>query len=332
MNNELDREALLIYLNDLRTMETIILEDNKKLKLIDEKTHSYELEYKKANYEMIYQVGSRPTPPTRDSYFNSITSEESAKDKLKKRYIIIWLVLIAISIGAMFLLLGFNHGYISTYISLFIVFCVGWGLYIFCKYKDGVEAVRMSIAEERKKCERKWKEGQERYNETYEKYKTKERKISAALTTLNNFKDGTEKCISEINIEKEDIAEKLQEAYNANIIPIQFRNIEGIYYLYDYISTSNQGLSEALMQCNLEAIKQQLYRVINMQGEMIVRQAQHNAAMYEQNQQLLNMARATVVNTAMAAKYAKISSINSDVALRLQSQDLAYQKADFWLK
>ena len=69
-----------------------------------------------------------------------------------------------------------------------------------------------------------------------------------------------------------------------------------------------------------------------MQGEMIVRQAQHNAAMYEQNQQLLNMAQATMVNTALAAKYARISAVNSEVALRLQSKDLAYQKADFWLK
>lgn len=30
MNNEIDREAMLIYLNDLRTMETITHEDDKK--------------------------------------------------------------------------------------------------------------------------------------------------------------------------------------------------------------------------------------------------------------------------------------------------------------
>ena len=50
----------------------------------------------------------------------------------------------------------------------------------------------------------------------------------------------------------------LKKACSANIIPLQFRNIEGVYYLYDYLSTSNQSLSEALMQANLEAIKSKL--------------------------------------------------------------------------
>lgn len=35
MNNEIDREALLIYLNDLRVMETIVHEDNKKISQIN---------------------------------------------------------------------------------------------------------------------------------------------------------------------------------------------------------------------------------------------------------------------------------------------------------
>lgn len=50
MNNELDREALLIYLDDLRTMETILHEDDNKIKDINEKEDSLKSDY--SSFEM----------------------------------------------------------------------------------------------------------------------------------------------------------------------------------------------------------------------------------------------------------------------------------------
>lgn len=318
MNNELDREALLIYLNDLRTMETIVQEDDKKLKSLDEKTRTYEKKYNTINSEMRTQVRNKPSPPMK---MTEVIDSDKHDEKL--RAFGIWIAIEVVIVAIFGMAIGFE------YIGAIIVTAITVGIIalIFCvkNYNERIESIidskNLRVDQQKKRIDR--------YEENCS---IKKKEVSAALTKLNTFKRNTEECISDIKIEKEEVEEKMQEAYSANIIPLQFRNIEGIYYLYDYISTSNQGLSEALMQCNLEAIKQQINQVVNLQGEMIVRQAQHNAAMYEQNQQILNMARATVVNTAMAAKYAKISSINSDVALRLQSQDLAYQKADFWLK
>lgn len=86
------------------------------------------------------------------------------------------------------------------------------------------------------------------------------------------------------------------------------------------------------MQCNLEAIKQKIDSVIELQGKAIIQQAQANAVIMEQNQQILKTAQATMQNTAVAAKYAEICAVNSALSLKLQSKDLAYQKADFWLK
>lgn len=40
----------------------------------------------------------------------------------------------------------------------------------------------------------------------------------------------------------------------------------------------------------------------------------------------------TMNNTAVSAQYAKIAAINSEVSLKMQSKQLAYQKAEFWLK
>lgn len=137
--------------------------------------------------------------------------------------------------------------------------------------------------------------------------------------------------LNEIKREKDEMSELLKQAYSANIIPLQFRNIQGVYYLYDYLSTSTQSLSDALMQCNLDTIKQKLDEMINLQSEAIVQQAQANAALYEQNQRILETAQATMENTAVAAKYAQITAVNSELSLRLQRKQLAYQRVEFWL-
>lgn len=135
--------------------------------------------------------------------------------------------------------------------------------------------------------------------------------------------------------ENKEVYALLQKAYDANIIPQQFRNIEGVYYLYDYLSTSNQSLSEALMQANLEAIKSKLDNMIKLQSAQIIQQAQTNARLdniQAQNQRLQELSEATKNNTAVAAKYAQIAAVNAEVSLKLQAQQLAYQKAEFWLK
>jgi hypothetical protein len=168
-----------------------------------------------------------------------------------------------------------------------------------------------------------------KYRETHDQ---KEQEITEERKTADQI-------VEDIETEMDEICDQLQQAYNANIIPLQFRNIQGIYYLYDYISTSNQGLSEALLQCNLEAIKEKLDNVIKQQGEAIVQQAQANVALYEQNQRILaslndlnSKTDDIVSNTFVAAKYAQISATNSAVALKMQAKNLAYQRADFWLK
>lgn len=123
---------------------------------------------------------------------------------------------------------------------------------------------------------------------------------------------------------QDDIAQAsqlLEQAYAANIIPLHFRNIHGVYYLYDYLSTSNQSLSEALIQCNLDIIKMKLDDVIKVQSEQVVQQAITNAKLG----QIYQLAEATMNNTAIAAKYAQIACNNGLLVQWLVSKQLAYQ-------
>lgn len=153
-----------------------------------------------------------------------------------------------------------------------------------------------------------------------------------ARNNLNSRKQEITDIQQEIRTDISALENDLQNAYSANIIPLQFRNIQGVYYLYDYLSTSNESLTSALMQANLEAIKQKLDKLIALQGEMIIRQAQANQILFEQNQkilekdqQILETAQGIENNTFVAAQYAKISAVNSTVSLRLQEEQLAYQ-------
>lgn len=301
MNNEIDREALLIYLNDLRVMETIVHEDNKKISQIN-----YNQNELRNDYYNFYTT--KPIEPELTPLDNKATTDLSK--------ICLGFFLFSLVIAIVLFIAGWN--------SLGICSCGGCILCLLSisKARSEQETNDKKITDENSLKLSKYKSQKEAYDNAMETKKSKYEKYSADTKT----------CLSEMQLEKDEINQKLQEAYNANIIPIQFRNIQGIYYLYDYMSTSSQGLSEALMQCNLDAIKQQLNKVIQLQGETIIKQAQQNAALYEQNQQILEAVQATMNNTAIAAKYAQISAINSEMSLRLQRKNLAYQRADYWLK
>ena len=149
------------------------------------------------------------------------------------------------------------------------------------------------------------------------------------LSRIQEEKSKIESLQQEIQSEINTISSALEKAYSINIIPKQFRDIYGIYYLYDYLSTSNESLSSALMQANLEAIKQKLDQMIQLQSEMLIEQRQANREQFRHNQQMLESSRRIEQNSYVASQYAEISALNSETAMLMQREQLAYQKADY---
>lgn len=120
---------------------------------------------------------------------------------------------------------------------------------------------------------------------------------------------------TEARDELKTAAELLEKEYDLDIIPKQYRNISAIYFLHDFISTSNETLTTALPRCNLDKIQQQLDSVIQQQKESIINQAiiiSQNEEKIRQNQQTLNRLAAIERNTANGAKYAKIAANNAE--------------------
>jgi len=95
-----------------------------------------------------------------------------------------------------------------------------------------------------------------------------------------------------ITKELDAVNKLLRKEYNLNIVPSNFRNITAIYYLYDFIKTSNQSFTTALMHFDLHEIKSKLDTVIQQNQEIIIQQAytiSHNEKTIEQYQACLTL-------------------------------------------
>lgn len=110
----------------------------------------------------------------------------------------------------------------------------------------------------------------------------------------------------------------LQKLYKVNIIPQSFRNdIYAIFYLHNFVTTSNLSLETALLHYNLEEIKAKLDTIIQQQQEIIINQAitiAQNRTLCEQNQKQLEKLSNIEDNSYYAAQYAEIGARNAEAA------------------
>ena len=92
--------------------------------------------------------------------------------------------------------------------------------------------------------------------------------------------------------------------------------------MHDFITTSSESLSSALLHFDLNEIKDKLDKIISQQQEIIIQQY----VMYAQNQQILqqNQKHLQVLanietNTANAALYSEIAANNAEICAWLSA-------------
>lgn len=106
----------------------------------------------------------------------------------------------------------------------------------------------------------------------------------------------------------------LPQTYAINIIPQQFRNLSGVSYLYDYMSTSQATLESAFLNYNMNQIGAQVQRIAEQQYEMILQQYVTNAKLESvegQNRKMLDQLSNIENNTALSGKYSAITAANT---------------------
>ena len=323
--DEIDRDALITYLSDVRVMETLIVKDNEAIAKLSNQLGSQQ----RSVYSGVI-APVQPEKPVEPDF--KLTEKQEHDAKVGKRSVIVLLIFSVVLTVIMFAVGGFFGvfmGICCLIMSLIALMLVAASISV-DKSNDKIKYEAMQKYQE--ESEKYTKYLMPAYENKLRDYHDKKREADEKMTKL---RADTDQHKTEIHDEIDEIKSTLQKAYSANIIPQQFRNIEGVYYLYDYLSTSKQSLSEALLQANLEAIKQKLDNMIKLQSVQIIQQAQTNAkldTMKAQNDRLLELSEATMNNTAVAAQYAQIAAVNSELSVKLAAEQLAYQKAEFWLK
>ncbi|WP_294798401.1 hypothetical protein [uncultured Eubacterium sp.] len=161
------------------------------------------------------------------------------------------------------------------------------------------------------------------YNENIEHYykdikliKTENEKRNKAITNL-------EKAKNDLQAENKEALKLLEECYDINIIPSKYRNIYAITFIYDYLTTSQGTLRDALFACDLDKIQIQLDKVIKNQQNMICKLAKIEANSEKQlkNQQTMishleNIEKNTydtARTSEQCAQYGKIIAHNTKV-------------------
>lgn len=315
MANKIDREALIIYLENLRVLETIHCLCERKIQDLENRKN-----------KIVFNQGSPPSKP--------LTYSEPSKPGISQLIgpiigFTLWGGILIPSFGIAIIeeILGVPVGGI---INKLITFGVAAGLIVGLMYgKSNYTRLKNNYNEDIENLKQKKIQMTQEYQKELEKYQQWKKE---ALIKYNKQQKNFETVINKVYDEKWAVSDALEEAYSMNIIPKQFRNIQGIYYLYDYISTSNESLSNALLQANLEEIKRRLDEIIRLESEQIILEEQWHMEERQYNQRMLEFSQETAENSRLSSQYGEIAALNSETSLQLQEEQLAYQKADYWAK
>ena len=322
MNNQLSHNALTIYLRNLRTLEFIKYQCEESVRKINNKKSYLESELNfKINNIPVNNV-TEPYPPQTSDLIGKIVIT-----------LIITAAIIGLvwSLGVLLSIVGdifdINTRFLATIaIVIVVIICIIY--------------VRSSISEhknDKEMYEKRLRDYQKSEIDYQNRLRNRNNDIIRLQNQVNILNTEAPKRITQINTYRYNIETMLKNAYNLNIIPKQFRDIYGVTYLYDFISTSGAsglGLSDAIINCNLEQIKYKLDKIIRQCDDIIRQQKNTNSNLREiqrQNNQLLNESKNISNNITLAKQYAEITAENSAVALELQKKQLAYQEVDFWL-
>lgn len=115
--------------------------------------------------------------------------------------------------------------------------------------------------------------------------------------------------------EYKKISSLLESNYSLNILANQYRNLPSLYYIYDYMSSSQETLKDTLlhehMENGIQRLLERLDYIIEQNQQIIFQnrlQESANSRMIEQNNKMLNSLKETEQNVRIATQYAEISA------------------------
>lgn len=314
-SGEISRDAIVIYLNNMRMVETIIYESERKREQLKEALHAKEEETNLWEEQKL---------------INSLQNEVSKsikKGKIDVDSVVGGAAIGAIVVGIITLFVGgFFAGII---IGLPVGLIIGALLAINADNKENKRCYKAALAEKHEK-EILLQQAQDEY----ERMK---------IQKTNEYKKMEEECIPLITGLDRNINRyrKLRDAgYSFNLIPYSSnpesncRCLNGVLFLHEFMSSSRESLTTALGHYKLDQIVNRLddlitavNQVINNQEYIIAQQSQILDQL-ERNERLLEC---NAMHMDKMNDYARISAHNSELQTEMARESLYYQRVDYFL-
>ena len=151
---------------------------------------------------------------------------------------------------------------------------------------------------------------------TYKKYNEEQMlKHALAEEARNDIQNEWNDLVSYYEVEYSKIEHLLNAYYSMNILANPYRNLASVYYIYDYMSSSNASLEETLfhehMENGIQRILSKLDTIISQNNTIILQNRQIEATSKEilrVNTNMLEKLQAIETNTETASQYAELAS------------------------
>ena len=330
----IDRQAFLVYLRDCRDIEVELYQLNN---MLTKEQRDYEQKIEQAQYQyQPYQSGM----PEKPQLWN-VDEHEMKREKIWSN---IWGIISGIIALSFIPLAIIIFWFAGNWLGAEIEFIIAWWFLFTITFK-----LSEIYGEGRKENEEYLHYNQtaiENYNLAVEQYKqlcTRTQQYREVEQQLTQQHDQT---MTALNAQKQKVEALREEIYKVNLIPKQYRDVSHMYYIYDYMSTSQATFEDTLNHAHLEngfqRILDKLEEIIAQQYQQIHEAREMEARSKADSERTLNMlhrlgeqsraANAQLAgmnstmgqiaeNTSNAAYYAEIAADYSKVSAYFDTYD-----------
>ena len=273
---DINRNALLLYLRDLRDLEIA----KKKISAL------YSKEKKYMENELVYMK----TP--------SLRVENDVPD-YSGGFMMLGIGIVG-TLFAGWITLGLGTGFFTIIFKLFF-----GGMTIMCIIMTILGLV-MIISDDREVS---------KSNKEAKKHNAEEKaRVENNADRVAQMEREYKQTLSYLSSEYNKADSLLTAYYNQNLLPKQYRNLASLIYIYDYMSTSQESFSDTLihehMENGIQKILSRLDYIVQQNEYMIFNQHRieaQNKNMISQNESMLKSLERTEQNTFESKEYAQLS-------------------------
>ena len=143
----------------------------------------------------------------------------------------------------------------------------------------------------------------------------REEKNKKALAQITQEWNGRK---SYLKNELNNVKELLKRAYRMNLLPNPYRNLASVYYIYNYMSSSQENLTDTLLHSHLESGVQRILNKLDdivAQNERMIFQNRRveagNSQLMAQTKKMLESLQSVQDDSTQAAQYSALAAIYS---------------------